>query len=97
MKEKFKSAELQFPNYLLRQPLTEALLYVLPELLNPSVPEEQIASAQTMIQNGVDYLILSAAGTAGWETVLQAAKDNGVKVFISSSNIMSAFAVHIIF
>ncbi len=44
--------------------------------------EEQIASAQTMIQNGVDYLILSAAGTAGWETVLQDAKDNGVKVIL---------------
>lgn len=44
--------------------------------------EEQIASAQTMIQNGVDYLILSAAGTAGWETVLQDAKAAGVKVIL---------------
>ena len=30
--------------------------------------DEQIAAAQKFIQDGVDYLLLSAAGTAGWDS-----------------------------
>ena len=31
--------------------------------------DEQIQAAQKFIQDGVDYLLLSAAGTAGWDSV----------------------------
>ena len=44
--------------------------------------DEQIAAAQKMIQDGVDYLLLSAAGTAGWDGVLQDAKKAGIKVIL---------------
>ncbi len=44
--------------------------------------EEQIAAAQKMITDGVDYLLLSAADVAGWDGVLQDAKKNGVKVIL---------------
>ena len=35
-----------------------------------------------MIQDEVDYLLLSAAGTSGWDTVLKEAKDAGTKVIL---------------
>ncbi len=44
--------------------------------------EEQIASAQKMIQDGVNYLLLSAAATTGWDTVLKDAQKAGVKVIL---------------
>jgi len=44
--------------------------------------DEQIQSAQKFIQDGVDYLLLSAADTAGWDSVLKDAKDQGVKVIL---------------
>ncbi len=44
--------------------------------------DEQIAEAQKMIQDGVEYLLLSAAGTSGWDTVLKDAKEAGVKVIL---------------
>ena len=44
--------------------------------------EEQIAQAQTFIQDEVDYLLLSAADVAGWDTVLQDAKTAGIKVIL---------------
>ncbi len=44
--------------------------------------DEQITAAQTMIQNGVDYLLLSAADTAGWDSVLQDANDQGIRVIL---------------
>ena len=44
--------------------------------------DEQIQYAQTAIQNDVDYLLLSAADTAGWDTVLKDAKDAGIKVIL---------------
>ncbi len=44
--------------------------------------DEQIAAAQKFIQDEVDYLLLSAADTAGWDTVLQDAQDAGVKVIL---------------
>ena len=44
--------------------------------------EEQINSAQQFIQDGVDYLLLSAADTSGWDSVLQDAQANGVRVIL---------------
>ena len=44
--------------------------------------DEQINAAQQFIQNGVDYLLLSAADTAGWDNVLKDAQKQGVKVIL---------------
>ena len=44
--------------------------------------DEQIASAQQFIQDGVDYLLLSAADTAGWDSVLKDAQDAGIRVIL---------------
>ena len=44
--------------------------------------EEQIAAAQKFIQDEVDYLLISAAGTSGWDTVLQDAQDAGIQVIL---------------
>lgn len=44
--------------------------------------DEQISYAQKFIQDEVDYLLLSAADTAGWDSVLKDAKDAGVKVIL---------------
>jgi len=44
--------------------------------------DEQIAAAQQMIQDEVDYLLLSAAGTSGWDTVLKDAQDAGIQVIL---------------
>ena len=44
--------------------------------------DEQITQAQKFIQDGVDYLLLSAADTAGWDNVLNDAKKAGVKVIL---------------
>lgn len=44
--------------------------------------DEQIQNAQKFIQDEVDYLLLSAADTAGWDTVLQDAEKAGVKVIL---------------
>ena len=44
--------------------------------------DEQIAAAQTFIQDDVDYLLLSAADTAGWDSVLKDAQAAGVKVIL---------------
>ena len=44
--------------------------------------DEQIAAAQKFIQDDVDYLLLSAADTAGWDSVLKDAKDAGIKVIL---------------
>lgn len=44
--------------------------------------DEQISQAQKFITDEVDYLLLSAADTAGWEGVLQDAKKAGVKVIL---------------
>ena len=44
--------------------------------------DEQITAAQQFIQNGVDYLLLSAADTAGWDSVLKDAQDAGVRVIL---------------
>ncbi len=44
--------------------------------------DEQIAAAQKFITDGVDYLLLSAADTAGWDGVLKDAQDAGVRVIL---------------
>ena len=44
--------------------------------------EEQIAAAQKFIQDGVDYLLLSAADTAGWDSVLKDAEEAGIEVIL---------------
>lgn len=44
--------------------------------------DEQITAAQKFIQDGVDYLLLSAADTAGWDSVLRDAQDAGVRVIL---------------
>ena len=44
--------------------------------------DEQIAYAQTFIQSEVDYLLISAAGTSGWDSVLKDAKAQGIKVIL---------------
>ena len=44
--------------------------------------EEQIASAQQFIQNGVKYLLVSAADTAGWDTPLKDAQDAGTQTIL---------------
>ncbi|MDO4620547.1 MAG: substrate-binding domain-containing protein [Lachnospiraceae bacterium] len=44
--------------------------------------DEQIAYAQQAIQDEVDYLLLSAADTSGWDSVLQDANDAGISVIL---------------
>jgi len=44
--------------------------------------DEQIKSAAKFIQDGVDYLLLSAADTSGWDSTLKDAQTQGVKVIL---------------
>ncbi|MGN0650773.1 MAG: ABC transporter substrate-binding protein [Oscillospiraceae bacterium] len=44
--------------------------------------DEQIAAAQKYIQDEVDYLLISAAGTSGWDSVLKDAQAAGIKVIL---------------
>ena len=44
--------------------------------------DEQITAAQKFVQDGVDYLLLSAADTAGWDSVLKDAQDAGIRVIL---------------
>lgn len=44
--------------------------------------DEQLNAASQFITEGVDYILLSAAATDGWESVLKNAKRNGIKVFL---------------
>ena len=44
--------------------------------------DEQLQAAKGFITEGVDYLLISAAETTGWDDVLKKAKDSGVKVYI---------------
>ena len=43
---------------------------------------QQIATAQQMIQDEVDYLLLSPGSTTGWDTVLKDAQDAGTQVIL---------------
>ena len=44
--------------------------------------DEQIAYAQQFIQDEVDYLLISAAGTSGWDSVLKDAQAQEIKVIL---------------
>lgn len=44
--------------------------------------DEQITAAQKFIQDGIDYLLLSAADTSGWDSVLKDAQDAGTQVIL---------------
>jgi simple sugar transport system substrate-binding protein len=44
--------------------------------------DEQLNAAQQFVTDGVDYLLISAAATDGWDTVLKSAQEAGVKVFL---------------
>ena len=44
--------------------------------------DDQLQAAQGFITEGVDYLLISAAETTGWDDVLKKAKEAGVKVFL---------------
>ena len=44
--------------------------------------DEQLNAAAQFVTDGVDYLLISAAATDGWDTVLKSAKEAGVKVFL---------------
>jgi simple sugar transport system substrate-binding protein len=44
--------------------------------------DEQLNAAKQFITGGVDYLLISAAATEGWDGVLQSAKEAGTKVFL---------------
>ena len=44
--------------------------------------DEQLNAAQQFITDGVDYLLISAAETTGWDSVLKSAKEAGIRVFL---------------
>jgi simple sugar transport system substrate-binding protein len=44
--------------------------------------DEQLNAASQFITDGVDYLLISAAATDGWDSVLNKAKEAGIKVFL---------------
>ena len=44
--------------------------------------DEQLTAAQQFITDGVDYLLISAAETTGWDNVLASAQENGIRVFL---------------
>ena len=43
----------------------------------------QIEAVRTSIQQGVDYIVLAPIQSAGWESVLQEAKDAGIPVIVA--------------
>jgi simple sugar transport system substrate-binding protein len=49
---------------------------------NDNTLDAQLNAARQFITEGVDYLLISAADANGWDSVLKAAKDAGVKVFL---------------
>lgn len=44
--------------------------------------DEQLNAAQQFITDGVGYLLISAAETTGWDSVLKSAQEAGIKVFL---------------
>jgi len=44
--------------------------------------DEQLNAAQQFITEGVEYLLISAAETDGWDSVLSSAQEAGIKVFL---------------
>ena len=65
----------------MREMFTEANGYEA-TFYNNNDAAQQIATAQQMIQDEVDYLLLSPGSTTGWDTVLQDAKDAGTQVIL---------------
>jgi simple sugar transport system substrate-binding protein len=49
---------------------------------NDNTLDAQLNAARQFITEGVDYLLISAADANGWDSVLTAAKNAGVKVFL---------------
>ncbi|MDO5544297.1 MAG: ABC transporter substrate-binding protein [Eubacteriales bacterium] len=47
----------------------------------------QIEAVRTSIQQGVDYIILAPIQSAGWESVLQEAKDAGIPVIVADRQV----------
>ena len=43
---------------------------------------DQVQAAETFIEAGVDYLLISASETTGWDEVLYSAKNAGIKVYL---------------
>ena len=44
--------------------------------------DEQLSAARQFITDGVDYLLISAAETTGWDAVLKDAQEAGIGVFL---------------
>lgn len=44
--------------------------------------DEQLNAAKQFITDGVDYILVSAAATDGWDAVLKSAQEAGIKVFL---------------
>ena len=44
--------------------------------------DKQLEAANTFITEGVDYILVSAAETTGWDETLEAAKEAGIGVFL---------------
>ena len=44
--------------------------------------DEQLNAASQFITDGVDYLLIAAAATDGWDAILASAKEAGIKVFL---------------
>ncbi len=44
--------------------------------------DEQLNAVTQFINDGVDYILISAAATDGWDAVLTSAKEAGIKVFL---------------
>ena len=44
--------------------------------------DEQLNAAQQFITEGVDYILLSAAATDGWESIFQSAKEADIEIFL---------------
>ncbi len=44
--------------------------------------DEQITAAKKFVQDGVDYLLISAADTAGWDSALKDAQAEGIQVIL---------------
>jgi len=44
--------------------------------------DEQLNAARQFVTEGVDYLLISAAETTGWDSVLRSAQEAGIKVFL---------------
>lgn len=47
----------------------------------------QIEAVRTSIQQGVDYIVLAPIQSAGWESVLQEAKDAGIPVIVADRQV----------